>query len=79
MKNLLVIGLAFLAVGFWCNMTALNAFIQGDQAILAILGDVLPFEFSIGDCLVFIGYGMLVFLLGESLFIVVSRKIRERR
>lgn len=65
-KNWVILGLAFLAVGFWCNMQALWAY-TNHSPILNVLGDVLPFEFSIGDCFVFVGYGVFAFLLGRSL------------
>ena len=54
-------------MGFWCNNMALYAYIINQRAVLGILGDVLPFELSIGDCFLFVGYGLGAVLLGLSI------------
>ena len=64
-KNLVILGLAFLAAGFWCNLQALWAYMT-HSSILNVLGDVLPFQWSVGDCFLLVGYGVFAVLLGKA-------------
>lgn len=64
-KNLAILGLAFLAAGFWWNFQALWAYMH-NFSTLKIFGDILPLEFSIGDCFLYLGYAIFAVLLGKA-------------
>ena len=63
MKNLVIIGLIFMMLGFWFNLQFLRSYMY-DLASVNFYGDILPFYFSIGDCLLFVGYGIFVWIFG---------------
>ena len=77
-KDIVILGLSFLTAGFWCNLIALQAFIY-NSPLLKIFGDVLPFEFSIGDCFVFCGYGIFTILLADFIGYTISKLILQWR
>lgn len=78
-KNLLIFGLSFLTVGFWWQMVALQAYFY-HWSIINIFGDILPFGFNIGDCLLFVGYAIFAVLIGKGIaWCVVSLLLRFRK
>lgn len=66
-KTWVILGLAFLVAGFWCNLVALQTYLVNDTRFV-FLWDVLPLDFSIGDCFLLVGYGVFALLLGWGLF-----------
>ncbi|MBA7565543.1 hypothetical protein ES708_07228 [subsurface metagenome] len=58
-----IMALSFLVVGFWWNLQALWAYMHNLPS-LKILGDILPFKLSVGDCFLFLGYAIFTVLLG---------------
>ncbi len=74
-----IMALSFLAAGFWWNLVALQAYIY-HWACLKVFGDILPFQLSIGDCFLFIGYAISTVLLGVlAAYLIVKPMLKLRR
>lgn len=77
-KNLILAGVSFLAAGYWCNLQALWAYMT-DAPLLKVLGDILPWSNSIGDCFLFVGYAVFAGLFGKVVGVGISRLVVKVR
>ena len=72
----MIIALSSLLVGFWWNFQALWAWTY-NLPTLKVYGDILPFQFSVGDLFLYIGYAIFAVFLGILAGNLISKLVRK--